>query len=70
MYSNVSAPASPPSSCVASGGPAQVKVNRINTSGLIFNGLTYVLLSVQGRNCIFPFTYLGVKYSGCAPLYG
>jgi len=24
----------------------------------------------QGRNCIFPFTYLGVKYKGCAPLYG
>ena len=29
-----------------------------------------LVLIVQGRDCIFPFTYLGVKYKGCAPLYG
>jgi len=24
----------------------------------------------SGRKCIFPFTYNGVRYEGCAPLYG
>ena len=94
------APESAPTSCVASGGPGQVKSSSLLGSYQLISRISFFImmqpvtsfvhkhdgfqflanqlswenyrstLHLQGRNCIFPFTYLGVKYKGCAPLYG
>ena len=103
------APESAPTSCVASGGPGQVKSSSLLRSYQLISRISFQkffimmqpvtlfvhkqmitshhdgfqflanqlswekyrsTLHLQGRNCIFPFTYLGVKYKGCAPLYG